>query len=695
MGKKEHHKKKDHSKHNKHEEHHHRESKGHDPDHSDHNGHGDHDSHDHGDHHKQMVKDFRQRFWISLIITIPLLFLSSTIQDWFSYSVDFNGRSYIIFAMATILFFYGGWPFLKGLFDELKEKQPGMMTLIALAITVAYVYSSAIVFGLSGKPFFWELATLIVVMLAGHWIEMKSVMQASGALDKLMELMPDTANKITENGTKEIKVSKLEKDDKVLVKPGEKIPVDGIIYEGSASVDESVITGESKPVKKEKDDEVVGGSINGNSSIKIKVKSSQDDSYLSKVIGLVQEAKKKKSKTQHLADRAAFWLTIIAITAGGITLAAWLMTGKDFNFALTRMVTVMVIACPHALGLAIPLVVAISTSESAKNGLLVRNRTSFENSRKIDAVVWDKTGTLTMGEYGVSEYDSLKKGMDKKEILSLAAGLEKESEHPIASGILKKAEEEEIEVPDSKDMENMTGEGVKGTVKGKNVKIVSPAYLEKNNIKLENKPDTEKTATLVYLLVEDEAAGFISLSDKLRESSKEAISKLKEMEIKSYILTGDNQEVTKSIAGELDLEGYFAEVLPDQKQDKIKELQKEGKFVAMIGDGVNDAPALAQADVGIAIGSGTDVAAETADIILVESDPLDVTKLISFGKATHKKMIQNLIYATAYNVVALPLGAGVLFWAGIMINPAVGAILMSLSTVAVAINAQLLKRKLN
>ncbi len=471
-------------------------------------------------------KTLKIGFGYSLVFTLPLLFLSSMIQEWFSYSIDFSGRNYLIFAIASFLFFYGGWPFLKGLVDELKQKQPGMMTLIALAITVAYVYSSAIIFGLSGKPFFWELATLIVVMLAGHWIEMKSVMQASGALDKLMELMPDTANKITDDGTKEIKVEKLQTDDKVLVKPGEKIPLDGIIYEGGSSVDEFVITGESKPVEKKKDDEVVGGAINGNSSIKIKVKSSQDDSYLSKVIGMVEEAKKKKSKTQHLADRAAFWLTIIAITVGTVTLAVWLFVGKVFNFALTRMVTVMVIACPHALGLAIPLVVAISTSVSAKSGLLIRNRTSFENSRKIDTVVFDKTGTLTLGEFGVSRYDSFGKEQNKNEILKLAAGLEKESEHPIA------------------------------------------------------------------------------------------------------------------------------------------------------------------------IGSGTDVAAETADIILVESDPLDVTKLIAFGKATHKKMIQNLIYATAYNVVALPLGAGVLFWAGIMINPAVGAVLMSLSTVAVAINAQFLKTKL-
>lgn len=661
-----------------------------------HKGHGgNHDHHDHGSHHKHMAEDFRQRFWISLIVTIPLLVLSTTIQGWLGYELDFTGRGYVIFALATFLFFYGGWPFLKGLVDELKQKQPGMMTLIALAITVAYLYSSAIVFGLSGKPFFWELATLIVVMLAGHWIEMRSVMQAGSALEKLKELMPDKAHRIKGDDTEEVAVNELQSGDKVLVKPGEKIPADGIIYEGSSSIDESVITGESKPVEKQKDDEVVGGSLNGNSSLKIEVKNTGEDTYLSKVIDMVEKAGKDKSKTQNLADRAAFWLTIIAISVGVITLTGWLLAGRDFNFSLNRMVTVMVIACPHALGLAIPLVVAISTSVSASHGLLIRNRTSFENSRNIEVVVFDKTGTLTKGEYGVSRYGSLNDDVSDEEVLRLAAGLEKESEHPIAAGILKKAGELEIETPKAEGMENITGEGVKGKIEGKEVMIVSPAYLEKENIELENKPDQDKQETLVYVVVDNKAAGFVALSDSLRETSKEAIEKLRDMGIGSWILTGDNEQVTKGIAAELDLDGYFAGVLPDQKQDKIKELQGKGNVVAMVGDGVNDAPALARADVGIAIGSGTDVAAETADLVLVESDPLDIPRLISFGRETHKKMIQNLIYATAYNVVALPLGAGALYWAGIMINPAVGAILMSLSTVAVAINAQFLKRKMN
>jgi Cu2+-exporting ATPase len=654
-----------------------------------------HDHHDHKEHHHEMAKDFSRRFWISLVITLPLLFLSTTIQGWFGYDFDFEGRDWVIFGMASFLFFYGGWPFLKGLFDELKDKAPGMMTLIALAITVAYVYSSAIVFGLSGTPFFWELSTLIVVMLAGHWIEMRSVMQAGSALEKLKELMPDMAHRIGNGGTEDVKSDELKAGDKVLVKPGEKIPADAAIYEGKSSIDESVITGESKPVKKEPGDEVIGGSINGNGSLKVEISKNPEESYLSNVIGMVEEAKKKKSKTQHLADRAAFWLTIIAISAGAVTLAGWLLGGREFNFALNRMVTVMVIACPHALGLAVPLVVAISTSLSARNGLLVRNRTAFENARKIDTVVFDKTGTLTVGEFGVTDYGSLNDNYSKKQVLSVAASIEQESEHPIARGILEKARELELDLPGSKNIENLTGEGIQGEVDGKKFFIVGPGYLDKMDIEVNGENGPEGNDTVVYLIEKKEVVGFIALSDRLRETSAEAVDRLKGMGIESWIITGDSEKVTREIAGELNLAGYFAEVLPDQKRDKIRELREKGRFVAMTGDGVNDALALTEADVGIAIGSGTDVAAESADIILVDSNPMDVTKLIGFGKATHKKMIQNLIYATAYNAVALPLGAGALFWAGIMISPAVGAILMSLSTVAVAVNAQFLKKKLN
>jgi Cu2+-exporting ATPase len=631
-------------------------------------------------HHKHMAKDFARRFWIALAVTLPLLVLSTTIQSWLGYELDFKGRGYVVFGLATFLFFYGGWPFLKGIWKELNQKQPGMMTLIALAITVAYVYSSAIVFGLEGKPFFWELSTLVVVMLAGHWIEMKSVARAGSELEKIKKLMPEKAHKIQNGDTKEVPAGELKEGDKVLVKPGERIPIDGKVYEGSSSVDESVITGETEPVTKEKDDGVTGGSINGNSSLKIVVSSARGESYLSRVINMVEKAKRDKSRTQHLADKAAFWLTLIAITVGSVTLAGWLLAGRDFNFALSRMVTVMVIA--------------ISTSRSAKNGLLIRNRTAFENTRKIDLIIFDKTGTLTMGEYSVSDYDALDGEYDKKQVLEMAAALEKESEHPIAKGILDKAKEMELDVPAAEEMENLTGEGVKGKVSGKEVKIVSPAYIKKNDITLRSEHQAEENETLVYVLSGGKAAGYIALSDKLRETSGAAIKKLRHMGIESWILSGDTEKVTKYIAQKLEMEGYFAEVLPDEKQDKIKELQKKGRFVAMTGDGVNDAPALAQADVGIAIGSGTDVAAETADIVLVNSDPLDVVHLIRFGKATHKKMIQNLVYATAYNAVALPLGAGAFYWAGVMISPAVGAILMSLSTVAVAVNAQFLKRKM-
>ncbi len=669
-----------------------RENKKHQDQHNEHQEHGDHN---HGDHHKHMAEDFKQRFWISLVITLPVLLFSSTIQNWFGFELDFTGRSYIVFALSSILFFYGGWPFLKGLYQEMTDKRPGMMTLISLAITVAYIYSTATVFGLEGQPFFWELATLIVVMLAGHWIEMKSVMRASSAMDKLKELMPDQAHRITDSGTEDVKTDQLEQGDKILVKPGEKIPADGVVYEGKSSVDESVLTGESKPVEKKKDDEVVGGSINGQGSLKITVSNSGENSYINKVVDMVQKAGKEKSKTQHLGDRAAFWLTIIAVSVGVITLASWLLAGRDFNFALTRMVTVMVIACPHALGLAIPLVVAISTSAAANNGLLIRNRTSFENARKVDVVVFDKTGTLTEGNYGVTRFESLSNDLDNKQVLEYAASLEKESEHPIATGIVKKAKEEELELQDVAEVENMTGEGIKGKIEGKDIKIVSPVYLDKNNIETNHRDKPKETETLVYVLIDEQPAGFIALEDSLRETARDTISRLKKMNIKSYILTGDNEAIAKGIAGELELEGYFAEVMPDKKQDKIKELQQHNRFVAMVGDGVNDAPALAQANIGIAIGSGTDVAAETADVVLVENDLNDVIKVINFGKATHSKMIQNLIYATAYNVVAIPLGAGVLFWAGIMINPAIGAIFMSLSTVAVAINAQFLRNKLS
>jgi Cu2+-exporting ATPase len=641
--------------------------------------------------HQKMLEDFKKRFKISLVITVPILVLSPMIQSFFGYTLEFAGSKYLLFLLSTVIFFYGGWPFLSGLKDELSDKNPGMMTLIALAISVAYFYSSAVVFGLEGRFFFWELATLIVIMLLGHWIEMRSVMGASQALEELAKLMPDQAHKIVEGEVKEIKIKELEKGDQVLVKPGEKIPADGVIYEGDSYIDESMLTGESEPVARGEDEEVIGGSVNGDSSIKIRIEKAGDESYLSQVIEMVKESQAAKSKTQNFADRAALWLTIIAITAGTLTFGSWFYITGDLAFAIERMATVMVITCPHALGLAIPLVVAVSTTLSAKNGLLIRNRTAFENARKIDTVLFDKTGTLTEGEFGVEAVESFADNYNEQDILQKAASLEQESEHPIANGIVKKAETDELELLKVDDFEIIKGKGVIGKIDGTDMKAVSPGYLEENEIEVPENALKEGPFTEVFILEAGSLIGMIRLADQIRASSYEAVQKLKDRGIKVKMLTGDNQKTAEYVSNELGLTDYFAEVLPDQKQQKVEELQAEGDFVAMTGDGVNDAPALAKADIGIAIGSGTDVAAETADIILVESDPLDVLKLIEFGSLTFKKMIQNLFWATGYNAFAIPLAAGVLAGFGIMISPAVGAVLMSMSTVIVAINAKMLK----
>lgn len=647
------------------------------------------------DHHKMMIEDFKKRFWISLIVTIPVLILSEMIQMFFGFHLSFVGDKYILFILSSVIFFYGGWPFLKGLRDEIAEKNPGMMTLIAMAITVAYIYSSAIIFGLSGMDFFWELATLIDIMLVGHWIEMKSVMGASRSLELLVSMMPAEAHKVHGDHVMDIKLEELNTGDTILVKPGEKVPADGIIIEGESYLNESMLTGESKPIKKEKEQKVIGGSINGNGSLKIKVLHTGKDSYLSKVIAMVNEAQKAKSKMQNLSDRAAKWLTFIAITAGLVTLVVWLSVGKDFAFALERMVTVMVISCPHALGLAVPLVVAISTSISAQKGLLIRNRTAFEESRKITTIVFDKTGTLTQGKFGVTRYESISEGFTKDEIIRLASALENNSEHPIAVGIINKTKELNLKVPEVANFNAITGKGVEAKVESKEIKVVSPGYLKDKSILIPANAYTSAAETVVFVIVNDQLAGFIALADAIRPESSEAIKKFKENGIKVMMATGDNKIVAEAVSKELGLDGYFAEVLPHQKVEIVKELQVKGEFVAMTGDGVNDAPALAQADVGIAVGSGTDVAAETADIILVNSNPQDILSLILFGKATYRKMIQNLAWATAYNSFSIPLAAGVLYSYGIMMSPAVGAVLMSLSTVIVAINAQLLKRKIS
>lgn len=647
------------------------------------------------DHHKMMIRDFRKRFWVSLIITIPILVFSPMVQSFLGYYYLLPGNRYVLLVLSSIIYFWGGWPFLKGFWNEIKAKGPGMMTLIAMAISVAYFYSAATVFGLQGVDFFWELATLIVIMLLGHWLEMKSVLGASKALQLLVSMMPAEAHRIKANGQLEdVKLEKLDINDVILVKPGEKVPADGNILEGSSYLNEAMLTGESKPVKKGVEDKVIGGSINGNGSLKVKVEHTGKDSYLNKVISLVEEAQKSKSKMQNLSDRAAKWLTYIALIIGFGTLAIWLILGFPFVYALERMVTVMVIACPHALGLAIPLVVAISTAVSAQNGLLIRNRTAFEESRKITTLLFDKTGTLTKGDFGVTRIVSLNEKISEDELLRLSAALEQSSEHPIGVGVVRKAKEKNILIPKPENFNAITGKGVEAMVEGKDIKVVSPGYLKDKNITIPSDAYSSEAETVVFIIIDEQLAGYIALADEIRSESVEAIKVFKQNNIKVVMATGDNGKVAKAVSEMLGLDGYFADVLPHQKVDIVKNLQDKGEFVAMTGDGVNDAPALAQSDVGIAVGSGTDVAAETADIILVNSNPKDIANLILFGKATYNKMIQNLMWATGYNVVAIPLAAGVLYSSGIVLGPAVGAVFMSLSTIIVAINAQLLKNKM-
>ena len=683
----------DHSEHQmSNDDNNHDDYSGHNHSHDDHNHHGEHD---HGDHdHSHMLDDFKKRFYISLIVTLPILILSPMLQSLVGLDLRFIGDLYVLFGLATFVFFYGGRPFLKGSADELRQKNPGMMTLIALAIIVAYVYSSLTVFGLSGKNFFWELATLIDIMLLGHWIEMRSVMGASKALEELVKMMPSEAHLIDENGeVTDVPVSKLKHGDRVLVKPGEKVPVDGSVVKGQSSVDESMLTGESVPVEKSNDDQVIGGSINGEGSLTVEVEKTGDDSYLSQVVTMVKEAQESKSRTQDLSNRAARWLFYIALLAGISTLVIWLALGYEFSYALERMVTVMVIACPHALGLAAPLVVARSTAIAAKKGLLIRNRASFEGARNLESVVFDKTGTLTEGKFGITDIIMLDE-QKEDEILTLAASIEAQSEHPIAQGIVEDAKNRKIKFQEPEEFQSITGKGLEGKVAGKDVKVVSPGYMKEYSIAYPTEKFeelSEQGKTVVFVIVNDKLAAMIALADRVRESAERAISRLKKMGIQSMMLTGDNNKVAQWVAKQLKLDQVFAEVLPHEKADKIKEVKQKGLKVAMTGDGVNDAPALANADLGIAIGAGTDVAMETADVILVKSNPEDVVSIVQLSRLTYRKMIQNLWWAAGYNIVAIPLAAGILYPIGIVLTPAIAAVLMSLSTVIVAINAKLLK----
>ncbi len=655
--------------------------------------HGEHHG-NHKNHHEMMIVDFKKRFIVSTILSIPVLILSPAVQTLFRYTLEFPAAEYWQLALSTIIYVYGGVPFFKGARDELKKRLPGMMTLVAIAITTAYFYSAAVVIAIEGKFFFWELVTLIDVMLFGHWMEMKSVLGASKALESLAKLLPSEAHLLKEDGSiVDVPISELKVGDKVLVRPGEKVPVDGIIVSGTSNLNEAFVTGESKPVSKGEGDEIIAGSVNGEGAITAEITRTGKDTYLSQVIELVNEAQKTRSKTQDLANKAAFILTIVAVIGGFSTLFVWLALGESLAFALERMVTVIVIACPHALGLAVPLVVSISTSISANNGLLIRNRSAFERARNLTAIIFDKTGTLTKGEFGVTDIITTA-DMDEENILQLAASLEINSEHPIATGIVKAAEEREIGLLKVDEFEAIPGKGIKGKVNSQTIIVASPKYVEELGLgpwPKEVEKLHEQGKTTVFLIQDNQIIGAIALADLIREESREAIQRLHKMGIKTFMLTGDNAKVAQWVSQELGIDDFFAEVLPHQKAEKVKELQDSGEIVAMTGDGVNDAPALIQADLGIAIGAGTDVAIESADVILVRSDPRDTVAIIELARKTFRKMQENLVWASGYNTFALPLAAGILYNFGIVLSPAVGGILMSLSTVIVAINAKRLK----
>ena len=653
----------------------------------------------HHDHHAMMVEDFKRRFWVCLGLTIPILALSPMLQGWVGVEWSFPGSVWVLAALAGIVYVYGGKPFLTGARDELRKRRPGMMTLVALAITVAFVYSVAVVLGLEGNLFFWETATLVDLMLVGHWVEMRSVMGASRALEELARLMPDEAHRLTASGdVEDVPTDQLRPGDRILVKASEKVPADGTVLDGRSAVNQAALTGESVPVEKEQGDELIAGSVNGTGSLTVEVTKTGADAYLNQVVTLVREAQASKSKTQDLANRAAFYLTITAITVGALTFLAWWgLTAEPLSFAIERAVTVMVIACPHALGLAIPLVVAVSTSISARNGLLIRDRAAFERARDLDTLVFDKTGTLTEGRFGVTDI-LLAPDVSEDDLLATAAAVEGGSEHPIAAGVVRSAKDRGLTLPDVSDFEAITGKGVRATVEGRTIQILSPRAIEAVGVRFSDDLRTaadrlgREGQTVVYVVEgEGEDArplGALALADVVRPESREAIDRLHELGLSAVMLTGDKQEVADHVARQLGIDRVIAEVLPDGKSDEIRKLQAEGHIVAMTGDGVNDAPALATADVGLAVGAGTDVAVETADIVLVESDPRAAVRVIALARATYRKMVQNLWWAAGYNIVAIPLAAGVLAPWGIVLSPAVGAVLMSLSTVVVAVNAR-------
>jgi Cu2+-exporting ATPase len=661
--------------------------------HGAHEGHGGHDK-----HAGHSVKMFRDKFWLSLVLTVPTVIWSTTIQHWFGYTApQFWGSAYIPALFGIIIFFYGGWVFIQGALHELADRLPGMMTLISLAITVAFLFSLAVTLGYPGMDMWWELATLIVIMLLGHWIEMRSISQAQGALKELAKMLPDTAIRLKGEEQEEVPIDQVQSGDLLLIRPGAGIPADGVVESGHSSVNESMITGESRAINRTTGEKVIAGTVNGEGSLRVKVTHTGDKTALAGIMRLVAQAQDSRSQAQALADRAAFYLTFIALGSAVVTFLVWMFLGASFNFIMERVITVLIIACPHALGLAIPLVVAISTTLAASQGLLVRDRRGLEEARNLDVVVFDKTGTLTLGEHRVVAMH-VAQGEDENELLRLAAAVERDSEHPVARAIVLSARERKLEIPPSTDFQATPGHGVEAMVARRRLAVGGPAMVQQRKVEMREwssqavQAAAQSGQSAIHLLEGDRQLAVFLLADAVRPESAEAVRLLHDKGIQVVMLTGDSRAVADAIAGPLKIDTVFAEVLPDQKVDHIKALQSDSKQVAMVGDGVNDAPALLTADVGIAIGAGTDVAVEAGDVVLVRSDPRDVSRIIALSKASYRKMTQNLWWAAGYNIIALPLAGGALAWAGILLNPAVGAILMSASTIIVAINAQLLRR---
>lgn len=682
-----------HSHYGQQHDHHGHDQKAVPPSPSSHSGHGDHDK-----HAGHSVDMFRKKFWGTLALTIPTLVWSPMPQDWLNFSApQFTGARFVPAFFGTLVFLYGGLVFLRGAKGELAMRRPGMMTLISLAISVAFLFSLAVTFGFPGMDLWWELATLVSIMVLGHWIEMASINQAQGALKELAKLIPAVATRVHGEHLEEVPIAELRDGDVVLIRPGASVPADGIVRDGSSAVNESMITGESRPVEKHVDDKVIAGTVNGSGSLRVEVTGTGERTALAGIMRLVAEAQSSRSKAQALADRAAFALTIVAIAAGALTLVGWLIAGAEPAYAIERVVTVLVIACPHALGLAVPLVVAISTTLGARNGLLVRDRRGLEEARNINAVFFDKTGTLTRGEFRVVEMATVE-GLAETDALAMAAAVERDSEHPIAQGVVATANDRKIVLPAASGFQAIPGHGVEAVVNGSRISIGGPALLRKAGQQLTGRLQellaraSARGQAAITMLRDGKPVAVMAIADAVREESREAIDRLHQQGISVIMMTGDAEPVARAVAQDLGIDTVYAEVLPEQKASKIEEVQRQGKRVAMVGDGVNDAPALVTADVGIAIGAGTDVAVEAGDVVLVRSDPRDMPRIVALSRATYRKMVQNLWWAAGYNIVAIPLAAGVLAPIGIVLHPAVGAVLMSVSTVVVALNAQLLRR---